>query len=70
MRIELDDEVCTVLDKIKQDNFHIGGKGHNETVKFLAYFYLDRKHLEKNIEEAVKQAITELLAKLVRNGEQ
>lgn len=51
LRIEVDPELAKVLDEIKQKEYAIYGRGHTETVRFLANYYQNHKPLEKLLSE-------------------
>jgi hypothetical protein len=50
LRIEVDNDLAAALDSIKGEDHLISGRGHADTVRFLANYY--RQH--KPIEELVK----------------
>lgn len=54
MRIEIDPKLGKQLDAIKEEEYSIYGRGHSETVRFLANYY--RKH--KPIQQLVEDLIT------------
>lgn len=47
MRIEIDDQLAKLLDQIKEGEPSIYGRGHVDTVGFLANYYLTHKPLEE-----------------------
>jgi len=51
VRIELDDESVAVLDQIRSDNWRVRGRGHSDTVRFLARYYLEHKSVEDLLRE-------------------
>lgn len=51
MRIEIDTELANALDKIKQAESTIYGRGHSETVRFLANYYHTHKPLQALLED-------------------
>lgn len=74
MRIEIDDELEKKLDAIRKNNFRIGGKGHSDTVRFLANFYQEHGSLEQllqthleQIQAIIKAAVRETLRDVVLN---
>lgn len=54
LRIEIDDEVLELLDEIKRREW-IGGRGHSETVRFLAHYYLQHKAVEEIIDQRLRE---------------
>ena len=53
MRIEIDDELGKLLDKIRSENsWQCTGKGHSDTVRFLARYYRENKDVVKIVEES------------------
>ncbi|RLG89684.1 MAG: hypothetical protein DRO36_07370 [Candidatus Hecatellales archaeon] len=51
MRIEIDRDLERLLDEIKRREWRIGGRGHSETVRFLAHYYLQHKAIEEIIDQ-------------------
>lgn len=51
MRIELDKQLAKLLDGIKAKEPSVYGRGHVETVRFLANYYLQHKPFEKLLED-------------------
>lgn len=51
MRIEVDRELAKLLDQVKMKEPTIYGRGHVETVRFLANYYVQHKPLQKLIED-------------------
>lgn len=47
MRIEIDQDLAKLLDAIKRDEAVIYGRGHVETVRFLANYYNTHKSIEE-----------------------
>jgi hypothetical protein len=53
MRIEIDEQLEKLLDKIRSENsWACTGKGHSDTVRFLARYYRENKDVVKIVEEA------------------
>ena len=50
MRIELDEETVKALDDIRRGKWSISGRGHSDTVRFLARYYVEHEAVEKLIE--------------------
>lgn len=46
MRLEIDEELAGILDRIKLEEPLIYGRGHVETVRFLANYYNTRERLQ------------------------
>lgn len=76
MRIEIDEETEKVLDKIRRNVWCITGKGHSDTVRFLANHYevsgtitaQTEKALDKistTIKEAFKEALKEVFTNIL-----
>lgn len=55
MRIEIDPELEKVLDQIRAREWRISGKGHSDTVRFLAKYHLDHKAVEQVLEDKLSQ---------------
>jgi hypothetical protein len=85
LRIEIDDETAKVLDQIRKGNYYIGGKGHADTVRFLARFYQEHKSIEKLLEEnlnkfpailresfreVIRDIVTNLMTRPTENGQE
>lgn len=51
MRIEIDTKLAKILDEIKQREPTIFGRGHVETVRFLANYYRSHEPLQVLIED-------------------
>lgn len=73
MRIDIDSELENVLEGIKQKNW-ISGKGHTETVRFLANHYKEYGSIEKlieqklsHIEETLEKGIINAFRKILNN---
>ena len=49
MRIEIDEQLEQMLDKIKKDRW-ITGKGHTETVRYLAQYHEEFDSIKEMIE--------------------
>jgi len=54
MRIEIDRDLERLLDEIKRREW-IGGRGHGETVRFLAHYYLQHKAVEEILDERLSE---------------
>jgi len=67
LRIEIDDEMEKVLDRIRRQQYSIYGKGHSGTVKFLARFYEEHTSLEALLEKYLGQ-IPEVIRKEFLNS--
>ena len=74
MRIEIDDDLEKVLDEIRKGEWRIGGKGHADTVRFLARFYQEHKSIEKLLEEnlnkfpaILRESFREVIRDIVTN---
>lgn len=68
MRIEIDKGLAQLLDRIKQKELSIYGRGHVETVRFLANYYEHHKPLEK-LQEDLELNLTHFLENLNTNIE-
>ena len=51
MRIEIDKQLAKLLDTIKAKEPSVYGRGHVETVRFLANYYLQHKPFEKLLDD-------------------
>jgi hypothetical protein len=51
VRIELDKQLAKLLDAVKAKEPSVYGRGHVETVRFLANYYIQHKPFEKLIED-------------------
>ena len=54
LRIEIDRDLERLLDEIKRREW-IGGRGHSETVRFLAHYYLQHKAVEEIIDQRLRE---------------
>lgn len=54
MRVEVSKEVASVLDEIRRTEWSIQGKGHSDTIRFLARYYQKHKALEKTVEHILQ----------------
>jgi predicted ribosome quality control (RQC) complex YloA/Tae2 family protein len=75
MRLELDPDLEKLLDQIRKENqYYISGKGHSDTVRFLAHYYRDHKAIvetlqnafqdvQGTIERCIKEAFVEVIRK-------
>jgi hypothetical protein len=53
MRIEIDEQLEKLLDKIRSENsWACTGKGHSDTVRFLARYYRENKDVVTIVDEA------------------
>lgn len=68
MRIEIDQELAKVLDDIKNREPVIYGRGHVETVRFLANYYRRHRPLEELLND-LKAAMEKFLGDLDLNLE-
>lgn len=73
MRIDVDEDLEKELDAIKSKNW-ISGKGHTETVRFLARFYKEHGSIERlidqklsNIQETIENSILAAFRKILNN---
>ena len=55
MRIDIDAKLEEILDEIKSSNWNITGRGHTETIRFLADFYRSNKSIDELIETHMKK---------------
>ena len=55
MRIEIDEDLEKVLDEIRSREWRISGRGHSDTVRFLAQFYMQHKAIEEILDERLKE---------------
>jgi sulfur relay (sulfurtransferase) DsrC/TusE family protein len=69
MRIEIDKGLAKLLDDVKKKELSIYGRGHVETVRFLANYYLQHKPLEV-LREEIRNNVTNALSDLEGNLEQ
>lgn len=60
MRIEVDKQLAKLLDAVKAKEPSVYGRGHVETIRFLANYYEQHKPLQKLTEE-LKTNITNFL---------
>jgi sulfur relay (sulfurtransferase) DsrC/TusE family protein len=70
MRIEIDKGLEKLLDQVKEKELGIYGRGHVETVRFLANYYLQHKPLEvlrQEIGAEVTNALDDLEGNLERS---
>lgn len=74
MRIEIDEETEKVLNKIRREVWSITGKGHSDTVRYLARHYEETKEITEQVEEAlakihttIKEAFKEALRDVFTN---
>lgn len=67
MRVEIDQATEQKLEQIRREEWRISGKGHSDTVRFLASFYLQHESLRKLLEEQLQQ-IPGLMEQGVRNA--
>jgi hypothetical protein len=51
LRIEIDKQLAKLLDGIKTKEPSVYGRGHVETVRFLANYYIQHKPFEKLVED-------------------
>jgi hypothetical protein len=51
MRLEVDRELGKILDEIKKHEPSVYGRGHVETVRFLAKYYKQHKPLQQLVED-------------------
>jgi len=68
MRIEIDKGLAKLLDHVKEKELSIYGRGHVETVRFLANYYEHHKPLEK-LQEDLELNLTHFLENLNTNIE-
>ena len=79
MRIEIDDATGLTLDEIKSIEWSVSGKGHAETIRFLANFYKTHRALEnilqeelrefrKEVKSEVQGAVSDFFVKVARAG--
>lgn len=68
MRIEIDKDLAQLLDQIKNAESSIYGRGHVETVRFLANYYLTHKPLGE-LETDIKKQIRDFFGNLDTNLE-
>ena len=54
-RIEIDKDTLHVLDEIKKEKWDLAGRGHSDTVRFLAQYYRQHGAIEKIIDERLKE---------------
>lgn len=73
MRIDIDQDLEKQLDEIKRKQW-ISGKGHTETVRFLANHYNEHSSIEKlidqklsNIQESLEKGIINAFRKILNN---
>ena len=69
MRIEIDKDLGQLLDQIKDAEPSIYGRGHVETVRFLATYYTRHKPLEELLTK-IENTIAKFLGDLNINLEQ
>ena len=55
MRIEIDEDLERILDEIRRREWRISGRGHSDTVRFLAQYYLQHKAVEEILDEQLKE---------------
>ena len=55
MRIDIDEKLEEILDEIKSSNWNITGRGHTETIRFLADFYRSNKSIDELIETHMRK---------------
>ena len=74
MRIEVDKQTEDMLNKIREGNWSIGGKGHTDTIRFLAQFHQEHQSIEtllntelKLIEGKVETAVRQVFRSVVLN---
>jgi len=68
MRLEVDDGLAKLLDGIKKKEPSIYGRGHAETVRFLANYYAHHRPLEQ-LHEDLELNLTHFLENLNQNIE-
>ena len=67
MRVDIDEQLERILEEIKRRNSRITGRGHSETIRFLAHFYLDHQSIEKMIDGHLK-ALPPMVEKATLEG--
>jgi len=81
MRIEVDKELSKLLDEIKSKELTISGRGHVETVRFLANYYAQHKPLQElrnqvymetlkflnDLDSSLEQSLERVLGKAMAN---
>lgn len=74
MRIDIDTKLEEILDEIKGSNWEITGRGHTETIRFLADFYRSHKSIDALIEthmskipDHIEKAFQKSLRKVILN---
>jgi len=55
MRIEIDEDLERILDEIRRREWRISGRGHSDTVRFLAQFYQQHKAIEEILDERLRE---------------
>jgi len=68
MRLEVDNGLAKMLDEIKKKEPSIYGRGHAETVRFLANYYVHHRPLEQ-LHEDLELNLTHFLENLNQNIE-
>jgi hypothetical protein len=54
MRIEIDEDLERILDEIRRREWRISGRGHSDTVRFLAQFYQQHRAVEEILDERLR----------------
>lgn len=70
MRIDIDEDTLKLLEAIRSENM-IFGKGHTNTVRFLARYYAQHKAVEKLLEKELAKIpaiITNSFREAMRDG--
>lgn len=66
MRIEIDEDLETVLNEIKtSQGWQISGRGHSDTVRFLARYFKEHGEIVKVLQES-SEAINETIENSLR----
>jgi len=55
MRLEIDEDLVKVLDEIRAAEWSIQGRGHSDTVRFLAKYYRQHKAVEEVLDERLRE---------------
>ena len=55
MRIEIDEDLERILDEIRRREWRISGRGHSDTVRFLAQFYQQHRAIEEILDERLRE---------------
>jgi len=71
MRIEIDEDLETVLDEIKAKvSWKISGRGHSDTVRFLARYFKEHGEIVKVLQEsseAINKTIENSFRQVIRD---